>query len=102
MTWRDIRRLGSPERVPESQTNASRERALGMTTVEPRRGSPVATERRDTHVTREQSPVGIGIDAQMPNSMPRAEDDVITRAGSRDFHDQPGSGGNTARRHLFF
>jgi hypothetical protein len=26
----------------------------------------------DTHVTHEQSPVGIGIDAQMPNSMPRA------------------------------
>jgi hypothetical protein len=59
-------------------------------------------QRRDTHVTHEQSPVGVGIDAQMPNSMPRAEDDAITRAGSRDVHDQPGSGANTARRHLFF
>ena len=64
--------------------------------------SIASTERRDTHVTHEQSPVGIGIDAQMPTSMPRAEDDIITRAGSRDFHDQPGSGGNTSRRQLFF
>jgi hypothetical protein len=102
MTWRNIRRLGSAKRAPENQTNASRERARGMTTVAPRRASRVATGRRDTHVTREQSPVGIGIDAQMSTSMPRAEDDVITRAGSRDFHDQPGSGGNTAHRHLFF
>ena len=102
MTWRDIRRLGSAKKAPENHTDASREQALGMTAVEPRRASPVATERRDTHVTREQSPVEIGIDAQMPNSMPRAEDDVITRAGSRDFHDQPGSGGNTACRRLFF
>jgi hypothetical protein len=62
----------------------------------------LVTEYRDTHVTHEQSPVGIGIDAQMPNSMPRAEDDVITRAGSREFHDQPGSGSNTVRRHLFY
>ena len=64
--------------------------------------SAAMIERRDTHVTHEQSPVRIGIDAQMPNSMPRAEDDIITRAGSRDLHDQPGSGGNTARRQLFF
>jgi hypothetical protein len=64
MTWRNIRRLGSAKRAPENQTNASRERARGMTTVAPRRASRVATGRRDTHVTREQSPVGIGIDAQ--------------------------------------
>jgi hypothetical protein len=102
MTWTDIRRVGSIEHSPASHINASREQALGLTTLETRRPSAVATERRDTHVTREQSPLGIGIDAQMPNSMPRAEDDVITRAGSRDFHDQPGSGGNTACRHLFF
>lgn len=83
MTWRDIRRLGS---TPKAR----------------RRPSPVVTARRDTHVTHEQSPVRAGIDAQMPNSMPRAEDDGITRAGSRDVHDQKGSGGNTACRHLFF
>jgi hypothetical protein len=82
MTWRDIRRVGSTEQAPHP--------------------SPVTTERRDTHITHAQSPVGIGIDAQMPNSMPRSEDDAVTRAGSRDFHDQPGSGGNTASRHLFF
>jgi hypothetical protein len=34
--------------------------------------------------------------------MPRAEDDVITLAGRRDVHDQPGSGGDTARRQQFF
>ena len=57
---------------------------------------------RDTHVTKEQSRVGVGMDAQMPNTMPRGEDDVATRAGSRDFHDQPGSGNDIARRRRFF
>lgn len=58
--------------------------------------------RRDTHRTHAQSPLGIGIDAQMPNSMPRSEDDVTTRAGSRDFHDQPGSGADIANRASHF
>ena len=58
--------------------------------------------RRNTHRTPEQSPQRLGIDAQMPSSMPRAEDDAITRGGSRDFHDLPGSGADTARRKLFF
>jgi hypothetical protein len=57
---------------------------------------------RDTHITHAQSPQRIGIDAQVPNSMPRAEDDVATRAGSPEFHDRPGSGGDTAKRHFFF
>jgi hypothetical protein len=59
-------------------------------------------QRHDTHVTKEQSPVGVGVDAQMPNTMPRGEDDIATRAGSRDFHDQAGSGHDTSRRQLFF
>ena len=57
---------------------------------------------RDTHVTHDQSPIGIGIDAQVPNSMPRAEDDAATGAGNRDSHDRPGSGGDTVKRHFYF
>ena len=102
MTSRDIRPIGSTEKARQRQIDLPRDQALGAARAETRHPAPVATERRDTHVTYEQSPVGIGIDAQMPDSMPRAEDDDITRAGSRDFHDQPGSGGNTARRDLFF
>ena len=98
MTWRDVRQNGSEGKARDSEI-ARREGALSAN----RRHPPaLAAERSDTHVTHAQSPVGIGIDAQMPDSMPRAEDDAMTRAGSRDFHDQPGSGGNTARRHLFF
>ena len=58
--------------------------------------------RKDTHVTAEQSPQGIGIDAQQPNSMPRAEDDAATRAGSHEFKDRPGSGKHTADRQNIF
>lgn len=54
--------------------------------------------RRDTHVREEDAPVGPGINAQTPDSMPRAEDDAATRAQSREFHDRPGSGKNTADR----
>lgn len=56
----------------------------------------------DTPVTKEQSAVGVAVDAQMPDTMPRGEDDVATRAGSREFHDHPGSGNDIARRLLFF
>ena len=71
----------------------------------PRRRTPAAPDpvtRRDTHRTREQSPVQPGIDAQIPNSMPRAEDDAITHAGSPEFHDRPGSGNDTAKREFYF
>jgi len=54
--------------------------------------------RRDTHVRQEDAPVGPGINAQTPDSMPRAEDDAATRAHSPEFHDRPGSGKNTADR----
>ena len=33
--------------------------------------------RKDTHVTKEDSPERPGINAQTPDSMPRAEDDEI-------------------------
>jgi hypothetical protein len=60
------------------------------------------TPRKDTHVTPEGSPEGPGIDAQVPGSMPRAEDDEATRARSPEFHDRPGSGRHTADRHEVF
>jgi hypothetical protein len=66
------------------------------------RSAPEETQRRDTHVTPEQAVLRIGIDAQMPNSMPRAEDDAATRAGSPEFHDRPGSGRHIANRQLEF
>ena len=88
--WRSAVRVSTPRRTSPAERAVHPERA------------PFVNEGRDTHVKQEQSPVRIGIDSQMPNSMPRAEDDVITRAGSRDFHDQPGSGGNIARRWFFF
>jgi len=53
---------------------------------------------RDTHVRGKDAPVGPGINAQTPDSMPRAEDDAATRAHSPEFHDRPGSGKNTADR----
>ena len=58
--------------------------------------------RKDTHVTKEGSPEGPGINPQMPDSMPRAEDDERTRAHSPEFHDRPGSGKNTADRQQVF
>ena len=60
------------------------------------------TPRRDTHVTREQAPLQIGIAPQMPGSMPRAEDDATTRDRSPAFHDRPGSGNGTNIRHFYF
>ena len=60
------------------------------------------TTRKDTHVTKEDSPVLPGIDAQIPESMPRAEDDASTWAHSPEFHDRPGSGKHTADRHRYF
>ena len=54
--------------------------------------------RKDTHITAEQAPDRPGIDAQLPNTMPRAEDDVLTRARSPEFHDRPGSGRHVADR----
>ena len=69
-----------------------------------RRRRPVAETppRRDTHVTREQSPLQVGIAPQMPASMPRAEDDAKTRDQSPAFRDSPGSGKGTAVRHFYF
>jgi hypothetical protein len=60
------------------------------------------TTRRDTHVREEDAPVGPGINAQTPDSMPRAEDDAATRAHSPEFHDRPGSGKHTADRQEVF
>jgi hypothetical protein len=60
------------------------------------------TARKDTHVTKEGSPERPGINAQTPDSMPRAEDDVATRANSPEFHDRLGSGKHTADRQRFF
>jgi hypothetical protein len=56
----------------------------------------------DTHVTHDDAPVLPGINAQTPGTMPRAEDDEATRAGSPDFHDRPGSGRYTADRLRYF
>jgi hypothetical protein len=61
-----------------------------------------AAFRKDTHVTHEDSPVQPGINAQTPNSMPRAEDDEESRARSAEFHDRPGSGKYTADRWFYF
>jgi hypothetical protein len=60
------------------------------------------TPRRDTHVSHDQSPVQIGISPQVPGSMPRAEDDGLTRDRSPAFHDQPGSGKDTSTRYFYF
>ena len=48
------------------------------------------------------SPVLPGINAQTPETMPRAEDDEATRANSPEFHDRPGSGRHTADRLKYF
>ena len=63
---------------------------------------PNAPLRKDTHVTHEDAPVRPGINAQTPNSMPRAEDDDATRAQSPEFHDRPGSGKHTADKRFYF
>jgi hypothetical protein len=56
----------------------------------------------DPHVTKQDTPVLPGVDAQDPDSMPRAEDDEATREKSPEFHDRPGSGGRIAERHQVF
>ena len=56
----------------------------------------------EPHVTRADTPVLPGIDPTKPSSMPRAEDDVETRAHSPEFHDRPGSGALIAERHRVF
>ena len=61
-----------------------------------------APTRKDTHLTKEQSPERAGINPQTPDSMPRAEDDEATRANSPEFHDRPGSGRHTADKHWYF
>ena len=58
--------------------------------------------RRDTHRTREDAPERPGINAQTPDSMPRAEDDEATRANSPEFHDRPGSGKHTTDKDKYF
>ena len=75
-----------------------------MFTHRRRSASPTgqATPPKDTHLTHEQSPVGAGIGTQTPSSMPRAEDDAATRAGSPEFHDRPGSGKHIADRMLYY
>jgi len=44
------------------------------------------------------TPVLPGLNPQTPSTMPRAEDDEATRAGSPDFNDRPGSGKYTDDR----
>ena len=56
----------------------------------------------ETHLTLAQTPLRLGVDAQVPDRMPRGEDDEITRAGSREFHDRPGGGRDTTKREFFF
>ena len=63
---------------------------------------PDAPLHTDTHVTHQDAPVRPGINAQTPNSMPRAEDDEATRAQSPEFHDRPGSGKHTSDRQIHF
>jgi hypothetical protein len=64
--------------------------------------APAPAAHKDTHVTKADAPVLPGISPQVPGSMPRAEDDAETLAHSRDFHDRPGSGRDTANRLKFF
>lgn len=56
-----------------------------------KRPTPDRTPPQATTITPDEAPA---IDAQNPDSMPRAEDDERVRARSPEFHDQPGSGGN--------
>ena len=115
MTWRDKLELGlkddaasrrdnlPPDEVHGPEEDSGPGRSPVVTEVRDKRGpAPAPGPHHDTHVTKEQSPVGVGIDAQSPNTMPRAEDDATTRAGDRDVHDQAGSGDDISRRRLFF
>ena len=108
MTWRDKLELGLKDDAAFRRDNLPANEVHGPEEDSAPGRSAVVTDVRDdppyvdTHVTKEQSPLGTGIDAQMPNSMPRAEDDVTTRAGNRDVHDEAGSGNDSARRRFFF
>lgn len=59
-------------------------------------------DHHDTHLTNAQTPLGPGVGSQSPETMPRAEDDAATRAGSPEFHDRPGSGKHTADRMTYY
>ena len=85
------------------RSEARRNRPAGVR-GRPRRGKRLAQAEtpHDTHVTHDQAPVRVGIDSQVPTSMPRAEDDAATGAGNRDTHDRPGSGRDTSRRQIYF
>jgi hypothetical protein len=97
---RDTHSTAGPRRFVDGSHH---EDTLPRTREEPTRtpGShPTAV--RDTHLTKENTPERQGINAQTPDSMPRAEDDAATRAHSPAFHDPPGSGKNIADRRRFF
>jgi hypothetical protein len=68
----------------------------------PADGDVTGTPPHDTHVTHEDAPVRPGISPQNPGTMPRAEDDVETRAHSPEFHDRPGSGRDTDERKKYY
>jgi hypothetical protein len=101
---------GLPHATTEDQINEMESEGPGQTAPPPASSpkrseapmNPRKTTRKDTHVTKEESPVKPGIDAQNPSSMPRAEDDEFTRAHSPEFHDRPGSGKNIADKERFF
>ena len=44
----------------------------------------------NAHKTRTPAPVPEGINPRDTSSMPRGEDDDVTRAHSAEFHDRPG------------
>jgi hypothetical protein len=72
-----------------------------MATAHRRRATIVESDTalsKDRHVTHADAPVLPGINAQTPDTMPRAEDDEATRAHSPEFNDRPGSGKHTADR----
>jgi hypothetical protein len=97
-TAADLDRLDDDGGPASSAESASADGAQPAITRAAKPSSP----RKDTHLTPEDSPERPGIDAQRPSSMPRAEDDELTRARSPEFHDRPGSGQHTADRHNVF
>ena len=91
---------GKPHATTEDQINEME--SEGQAQPQADEVDPGTRTREDTHVTKEDSPEGPGIDAQDPDRMPRAEDDEATRAHSPEFHDRPGSGKNIGERQRFF
>lgn len=77
------------DRLPERDGAAAKGRGSDQT-------------RKPTHVTHAEAPVLPGISPLTSATMPRAEDDGATRAGSYEFHDRPGSGQYTADKHKYF